>query len=129
MNFIDVFTGYPGSVHDARVFRNIDQFLSSNLERFFQYDEYTIGDKAYLLLNWCITPFTRRGPLIAKQTLFNKFHASSRVVIERSFALLLGRFRRLRHLDMNRIDLIPAVILAACTLHNICLKFPEENRQ
>ena len=53
----------------------------------------------------------------------------SRVVIERSFALLLGRFRRLRHLDMNRIDLIPAVILAACTLHNICLKFPEENRQ
>jgi hypothetical protein len=34
---------------------------------------------------------------------------------------LKGRFRRLKYIDMNRTDLIPETILAACVLHNICL--------
>lgn len=43
------------------------------------------------------------------------------MVVERSFAGLKGRFRRLKYLDMNRIDLIPQVVIAACVLHNICI--------
>lgn len=50
-----------------------------------------------------------------------------RQVIERSFALLFGRFRRLRYIDMNKTEYIPATILAACVLHNICIKHPSEN--
>lgn len=45
-----------------------------------------------------------------------------RQVIERAFALLKGRFRRLKYLHMSCIDLIPYVILACCVLHNICLE-------
>lgn len=44
-----------------------------------------------------------------------------RQVIERAFALLKGRWRRLKFLDMNRDDMIPSVILASCVLHNVCL--------
>lgn len=45
-----------------------------------------------------------------------------RQVIERAFALLKGRFRRLKYLHMSCADLIPYVILACCVLHNICLQ-------
>lgn len=55
-------------------------------------------------------------------------HAGTRQVIERAFALLKGRFRRLKYLDMNRDDMIASVILACCVLHNICLVTrPQEN--
>jgi len=37
---------------------------------------------------------------------------------QRAFALL---FRRLKYLDMNRIDLIPATVIACCVLHNVCI--------
>lgn len=36
----------------------------------------------------------------------------------------LGRFRRLKYLDMKKIKLIPSII-ACCVLHNICLKFDD----
>lgn len=50
-----------------------------------------------------------------------------RQVIERVFALLKGRFRRLKYLHMNCADLIPFVILACCVLHNICLEGCEDD--
>ena len=92
---------------------------------FFEDDEYIIVDKAYPLSNWVMTPYLRRGILSENQVAFNTCHSTNRVVIERSFALLLGRFRRLRQLDMKRLDLVPNVIVAACVLHNICLDFPD----
>lgn len=60
-----------------------------------------------------------------------------RQVVERTFALLKGRFRRLKYLHMSVADLIPYVILACCVLHNLCLQgcddrvddFIEEGRQ
>lgn len=45
-----------------------------------------------------------------------------RQVVERAFALLKGRFRRLKYLHMSIADLIPSVILACCVLHNLCLE-------
>ena len=36
--------------------------------------------------------------------------------------MLKCRFRRLKYLDMSRIDLIPEVIIACCILHNICIQ-------
>lgn len=52
-----------------------------------------------------------------------------RQVIERAFALLKGRFRRLKYLDMSLVDLIPHVILACCVLHNVCLQGCDENNR
>ncbi|KAK9729601.1 DDE superfamily endonuclease [Popillia japonica] len=125
--FTDCFTGYPSSVSDIRIFRNSDIYNSilSHFNTYFNEDEYVIGDKAYPTLNWCIPPFIERGRLTREQIRFNTIHAKTRQVIERAFALLFGRFRRLRYVDMNRVDLIPSTIIAACTLHNLCLMQPD----
>ena len=106
MSFIDRFTGYPSSVHDSRIFRNPPLYnnVSRDRENYFSNGEYIIGDKAYTLSPWCISPFISRAPLTNRQLHFNKRHASARVIIVRAFALLIGRFRRLRYLDMKRFD-------------------------
>nr|CAI5831243.1 unnamed protein product [Callosobruchus analis] len=89
-------------------------------------DEFIIGDKAYPVTKWCIPPYIERGYVTTQQRNFNSVHASTRQIVERWFALLFGRLRRLRYLNMNRTDTIPATIIAACVLHNICLKNPHE---
>jgi hypothetical protein len=78
------------------------------------------------VLSWCIPPYIDRGRLQNVQRFFNTSHAKTRQVMEKAFALLFGRFRRLRDLDMNRIDLIPGTIIAWCVLHNICLMSADE---
>lgn len=61
------------------------------------------------------------------QKNFNTVLSSKRAVIERAFALLKGRFRRLKFLDMNVDEMIPHVIIACTVLHNICLDGIDEN--
>lgn len=123
LKFIDVFTGYPGSVSDIRIFENshIYNDIIRNQDQYFDQGEYIIGDKAYPVFEWCITPFIDRGNLTEHQRNFNRAVSRVRATIERSWALLFGRFRRLRFLDMNQNDLIPGTIIACCVLHNICL--------
>lgn len=125
MIFTDCFVGYPSSVHDSRIFKNspIYKKIIAAKGMYFPGEEFIIGDKAYPILSWCIPPFIKRGRVTARMTNFNYNHAATRQVIERCFALLFGRFRRLKYLDMNCIDLVPATILAACVLHNICLQY------
>jgi hypothetical protein len=114
---------YPGSVSDTRIFRNSDiyQKVMLNMNNYFPNDEFIIGDKAYPVLPWCMSPYINRGALTPAQQNFNSKITSTRQVIERSFSLLFGRFRRLKYLDMNTTAFIPATVLAACVLHNMCL--------
>ncbi|KAJ2942724.1 hypothetical protein O0L34_g14912 [Tuta absoluta] len=123
LQFLDVFTGYPGSVGDRRVFVN-SPLYKNVIERqadYFQQSEYILGDKAYPVLPWCVPPYINRRDMNEMRTNFNTKHAKTRQVVERAFALLFGRFRRLKYLDMNRQKLIPATILASCILHNLCI--------
>lgn len=113
--FVDIFAGYPGSVGDRRVLENSNvKNIVSNKNQYFGPGEYILGDKAYPVLSWCIPPFIRRGELTQTQTNFNVKHAKTRQVVERAFALLFGRYRRLKYLDMNKTNLTPATILAIC---------------
>ena len=43
------------------------------------------------------------------------------MVLKRAFSLLKGRFRRLKYLDMIKIDEFLIIIIVSCVLHNICL--------
>ncbi|XP_011859439.1 PREDICTED: putative nuclease HARBI1 [Vollenhovia emeryi] len=123
LRFLDCFAGFAGSVGDRRVFRNSDLWkeVMRNRASYFMDQDYIIGDKAYPYLSWLIPPFINLGQLTENQKKFNTALSSMRQVIERAFALLKGRWRRLKFLDMNRDDVIPFVILASCVLHNICL--------
>lgn len=129
MKFIDCFAGYPSSVSDVRIFRNSDIYtnIMSDTNRYFPGNEFLLGDKAYPVLQWLIPPYIDRGNLNAVNRRFNETLSKGRQVIERAFALLKGRFRRLKYLDMNRTDLIPATILAACVIHNMCIDHEDTN--
>ncbi|XP_071576145.1 uncharacterized protein [Temnothorax nylanderi] len=130
LRFTDCFAGYPGSVGDRRIFQNSDLFLDAerNVNALFPNGKYIIADKAYPVLSWCIPPYIDNGRLTRAHKRFNTVLSQSRQVVERSFALLKGRFRRLKHLDMKRVDLIPSFILACCVLHNICLDGLEDDQ-
>ena len=121
MQFLDVYCGWPGSVHDARVFKN------SPAQRKMQSGViapkyHILGDSAYALQLNVMTPFRDNGHLNDIQKKYNKLHSSTRSVVERAFGLLKGKFRRLKYLDMVLLKDIPKVITTACALHNFILK-------
>jgi DDE superfamily endonuclease len=125
--FLDCFAGYPSSVHDRRVFRNSDIFqdIEQDVTSFFPSGEKILGDMAYPVKNWLMVPYVNRGQLTQEKQYFNTKLSAARQTVERSFALLFGRFRRLKHVHMHRIEAIPAFIIACCVLHNICLNFED----
>lgn len=121
--YTDCYIGFPGSVNDRRIFENSDLYLDiqSDPRKYFPNDEMIIGDKAYPTLEWCMEPYIDRGKLTPSQKKFNHILSQTRQTVERSFALLFGRWRRLKFLDMNRTDLVPATVMACCVLHNFCI--------
>lgn len=116
----DAYTGYPGSVHDARVFRSSPIFQlieSSKIPEEF----HLIGDSAYPIHNFIMVPYRDNGHLNAEQLKYNKLHSSTRVAVERTIGLLKCKWRRLKFLDMSLIQHIPTVIIVCCVLHNYIL--------
>lgn len=88
----------------------------------FPYNSHILGDAAYGITKHIMIPFKDNGHLSERQINFNKRLSSARMIVERSLALLKGRFRSiLDTLSMQRTDLIPKYIIACCILHNICL--------
>lgn len=108
-------------MHDMRVFRlsNVESMFT---DENFPNDSHILGDAAYRLHKYVMVPFKDNGHLTDRQINFNKRLSASRMIVERSLALLKGRFRStLDILPMRRVDLIPKYIIACCILHNICL--------
>jgi hypothetical protein len=53
---------------------------------------------------------------------FNKVHSSTRMTIERTFGILVSRWRFLgKHVYIKKIEDICNIIAACCILHNICI--------
>ena len=125
LEFIDVFTGFPGRVHDARVFHKspIPEFLS-NLPNEF----HILGDAAYPLLINLLTPFREISGMPLHQTKYNKIHSRARQVVERSIGILKGRFRKLKDLEMVNLEMMCKVIISACCVHNIVIKSDSNER-
>uniref|UniRef100_A0A8C3HMN3 DDE Tnp4 domain-containing protein n=1 Tax=Chrysemys picta bellii TaxID=8478 RepID=A0A8C3HMN3_CHRPI len=126
--FTNINVGWPGRVHDARVFRNTNLFKQLQQGIYFPDQKITIGDfemptavlgdPAYPLMPWLIKPYT--GSLDSSQELFNYRLSKCRMVVECAFGRLKGRWRTLlTHSDLSQTN-IPIVIAACCVLHNLC---------
>ena len=81
--FRDVCIGWPGKVHDARVFKNsflydacaARSFLPLVLSKIVNgvvVPPLIIGDSAYGLKNWLMRPYCDRGNLTPSEVAFNK---------------------------------------------------------
>ncbi|KAH7984824.1 hypothetical protein HPB51_026915 [Rhipicephalus microplus] len=111
-------TVYPGSVHDARVLRESPFFARAIQEC---EDNYILGDSAYPLMPWLMTPFKDNGSSFPTwKKSFNKRHSQQRVLIENTFGLLKQRFRRLYLVDAKSVQQCCYIVMAACVLHNMC---------
>lgn len=128
MHIIDVFCGWPGSVHDSRVLKNSSLYwLATNTNTMFPGNLHLLGDAAYPLLDWLLTPFKDSGNLNEAQKRYNFIHSSTRMVIERTFGSLKGRFRRLKFIDMMDMERIVKLTLSCCTLHELCLQAGDDS--
>ncbi|KAH8033713.1 hypothetical protein HPB51_000243 [Rhipicephalus microplus] len=118
--FLDVTTGHPSKIHDSRIFRT--SRLSSKLPHVCCSGKYhVLGDAAYPLRDYLITPFRNYGHLDARQRAFNYHFSATRVKIENAFGDLKARFRQLLHLDFLFVDKMNKFIIACCVLHNMCI--------
>jgi hypothetical protein len=117
--FTDVYVGEVGSIHDYTMFlrSEVSEFGAEN----FPDDTHLVGDLAYKLTERMLVGFKNNGHLTQIQKNFNKMLSKARVNIENSFALLKGRFRRLKYMETVKPDLTCLLLVAACLLHNLCI--------
>ncbi|KAL3057990.1 hypothetical protein OYC64_010211 [Pagothenia borchgrevinki] len=120
-HILDIFVGYPGSVHDTRVLRNSPVFLRGCYP---PAGHYIVGDGGYPCLREplnLITPY--REPLRGRvEACFNRHHARARSVVERAFGMMKARWRGIffKALEVDH-SFSPKVIAVCAVLHNICL--------
>ncbi len=119
--FLNVFVGYPGSVHDTRVLRNSKMYKDA---LYPPQGYFLLGDGGYPCIIHpvaIITPY--REPVQGRvQARFNHYHAKARSIIERAFGMMKTRWRSLlfKSLEVDN-TFTPTVIMACAVLHNICL--------
>ena len=99
--FLDVYTGWPGSVHEAHVFAHsslynlgVDNKLLPNTRRVIKGIEvplYLIGDSAYPLLTWLIKPFPHNESLSMEQRTYNYRICRACIVVENALGRLKAR--------------------------------------
>ena len=129
--FTDIYVGWPGRVHDARVFANSSLYSRGQQNTLFTPNTSVslsgadvplvlLGDPAYPLLPWLMKAYVNNGHLTPQKKLFNYRLSKARVVVEHAYGRLKGRWRcLLKRLDVDVGD-VSQVVTACCVLHNIC---------
>lgn len=118
---------HPGSVHDARAWRNLDVY--QHPDQYFRHGEYLLADSAYELNNWCVTPYKkpRLNELVQIQRAFNARLSALQVVVEHVIGVLKARFSSLRSLPQRDIwtedcmNWALAWVGSCVVLHNLLL--------
>ncbi|KAG2220162.1 hypothetical protein INT45_013860 [Circinella minor] len=88
--------GFVGSAYDTRVWNNSD--LALNAQRYFDGEEYLLGDKGYPLCKEIITPYKEPRAQDPDNKTFNFCLSSPRVRVEHAIGVLKGHFQSLRGL-------------------------------
>uniref|UniRef100_A0A1A8KU29 DDE Tnp4 domain-containing protein n=1 Tax=Nothobranchius kuhntae TaxID=321403 RepID=A0A1A8KU29_NOTKU len=134
--FTDVYVGWPGRTHDARVLSNSTIFIKAEQQDGYLFPMsrdisgvevpvHLIGNAAYPLKKWLMKGFTQHHRLTPEQSTFNYHLSSARMVVENAFGRLKGRWKCLaKRCDVD-IHIMPDIVIACCILHNVC----EINRQ
>ncbi|TDG99393.1 hypothetical protein EPR50_G00193880 [Perca flavescens] len=119
--FLDIFVGYPGSVHDTRIMKNSSFYTT---RRYPPTGYILLGYGGYPCLETpicLITPF--KEPVHGEvQQRFNYYQSRGRSIIERAFGMMKTRWRStlFRALEVKP-TFAPQVIASCAFLHNVCM--------
>ncbi|KAJ1520370.1 hypothetical protein ONE63_003505 [Megalurothrips usitatus] len=123
----DIHVGEAGSLHDRRVFRRSSLYsnLLDGVLPLLSADEHLVGDSAYHLTDFMLTPFENTGHLSPLQINYNKKLSQCRVRVENAFAKAKGKWRRLKFLHAVNSSNIVDHIMASFVLHNFIILYGE----
>ncbi|KAK3085501.1 hypothetical protein FSP39_004263, partial [Pinctada imbricata] len=88
--FLNIEAKWPGSTHDAHIFRASDLCLHLVMHHKQLQDGILLGDSGYPCRPFLLTPYLR--PATTNQERYNGAHVKARCVIERAFGWLKRRF-------------------------------------
>ncbi|XP_037807843.1 putative nuclease HARBI1 [Lucilia sericata] len=90
LRFLDVFTGIPSKIHDSRILKL--SFIGKDLQSLCSPKYHLLGDSAYPIREFLMTPFRDYGNLSESEKKYNLKFCRTRVKIENAFGVLKGRF-------------------------------------
>ena len=137
--FLDVYVGWPGSVHDARVFANSPlhkrmasgEIMSEPVARFRCrcIPPYLVGDEGYPLSRFVMIPYPGRQLSLAHRR-FNHSLSVTRVAVERAFGRLKGRWRLLNGtINFRSVNETCRALYAAFCLQNLCSRMNDASEE
>jgi hypothetical protein len=117
-----------GAEHDSTAFKRtgLYKWLEDNWMILKEKGYYFIGDSAYALRQFLITPYDNTFHGTPEDT-FNFFHSSSRIVVECAFGEIDLRWGILWRRLQFSLKMNCKVIDACMRLHNFIVDFREEN--
>ena len=123
-HFIDAYIGWPGKLHDVRVFYNSSFYRKGSQGTLFL--EWTrqiegvdvpiliLGDPAYPLLPWLMKPYPETSRITSDEKYFNYWQSR---VVENAFGRLKGRWRcLLKWLDYD-LSNVNTIVASCIMLH------------
>lgn len=124
MRIIDVCARWPGSAHDATIYRNSE--ICHRFERGeFGPDSALLGDSAYAVGDYLCKPL--ENAITDAEKNYQNSQTQSQNVVERTFGVLKRKFPCLAlGLDIG-LERVQDVIVACCILHNILRLETNEN--
>lgn len=118
--FRAIISGFSARCHDSHILQCSQLGNDIYVKGIIPKEYHLLGDAAYGLSNNIMVPFS--GEVSGAEELYNKRHSSTRMVIERAFGDLKGRWRRLHSLEAE-LSYAKKIIAACCVLHNLSIKY------
>lgn len=84
-----------------------------------------VGDQAFPLTKYLMTPYPENNKLSLDQRIFNYRLSRARRIIENAFGILPARWRILRRTIDANVETIEAILKATICLHNYLIKNKE----
>lgn len=111
---LDIIVRYPGSYHDARIFRLSGLGIPFEGGRI---RGVMLGDSGYPCETYLLTPVLT--PRTDGEIRYNNAHKTTRNLVERTIGVWKQRFRCLSRGLHQKLDNSVAIICATSVLHNI----------
>ncbi|XP_067619917.1 putative nuclease HARBI1 [Eurosta solidaginis] len=116
LKILDIVARWPGSAHDATIFRN--SRICARLKNGEFQNGIVVADSGYQNTNWVLTPLSQCNS--PEENLYNESLVRTRNCVERSYGVWKRRFPVLSLGLRINIAKVESIVVATAVLHNIC---------